>query len=85
MKARVLDSGMLKAKLQELAGRRVVVEDGMGLFNEEKGRRKRLQEVEKQLNEVAEEIVEGMICKFESKRFIRVYYPGSIGVFTKLN
>ncbi|PUU83848.1 hypothetical protein B9Z19DRAFT_962218 [Tuber borchii] len=74
MKTRVLDSGMLKAKLQELAGRRVVVEDGMGLFNEEKGQRKRLQEVEKQLNEVAEEIVEGMICKFESKRFIRGAY-----------
>ncbi|CUS08264.1 unnamed protein product [Tuber aestivum] len=74
MKARVLDSGTLKVKLQELASRRVVVEDGMGLFSGEKGRRKRLQEVEKQLNEVAEEIVEGMICKFESKRFIRGAY-----------
>jgi len=85
MKTRVLDSRMLKAKLQELASRRVVVEDRIGLLNEEKGRQKRLQEVEKQLNEVAEEIVEGMICKFESKRFIRVCYPSSIGVITKLN
>lgn len=85
MKTRVLDSTMLKAKLQELASRRVVVEDRIGLLNEEKGRQKRLQEVEKQLNEVAEEIVEGMICKFESKRFIRVCYPSSIGVITKLN
>jgi len=85
MKTRVLGSGMLKAKLQELAGRRVVVEDRMGLFNEEKRGRKRLQEVERQLNEVAEEIVEGMICKFESKRFIRVCCPGSIGLIVKLN
>lgn len=80
MKARVLGSKTLKAKLQELAERRVVVEDGMGLFSEdEEQRRKRLREVEIQLQEVADGVVEGMICKFESKRFIRVLpFPSPI-------
>ncbi|KAH0610659.1 uncharacterized protein H6S33_012186 [Morchella sextelata] len=76
MKARVLRSPMLVRKLRELAERRVAVEEGMGVFEGDgSGRReKRRREVEAQLGEVTERIVDGMICKFESKGFIRGAY-----------
>lgn len=74
MKTRVLSSGMLRAKLRELAERRVVVEEQMGVYDGDgSGKRvKRKKEVERQLQEVTEKMVDGMICKFESKSFIRV-------------
>lgn len=75
MKSRVLRSPMLVRKLRELAERRVAVEEGMGLFEGEIGTGRcaaRRSEVERQLGEVTERIVDGMICKFESKGFIRV-------------
>lgn len=76
MKSSVLRSAMLIAKRRELAERRVHVEEDMGVFEgDASGRRaKRKKEVERQLQEVTEGIVDGMICKFESKSFIRVCY-----------
>lgn len=76
MKSAVLQSAMLLAKMRELAERRVHVEEDMGVFQADaSGRRgRRLREVERQLQEVAEGIVDGMICKFESKGFIRVCF-----------
>ncbi|KAI9694087.1 MAG: hypothetical protein M1822_003358 [Bathelium mastoideum] len=80
MKAMVLSNPMLRAKLSELAEGRVVVEEREGLFRTElgtinvAGREKRRKEVEKQLGEVAAEMTDSMICKMESKRFIRGAY-----------
>ncbi|KAH8152643.1 uncharacterized protein LAJ45_03484 [Morchella importuna] len=77
MKARVLRSPMLVRKLRELAERRVAVEEGMGLFEGDIGSGRsaaRRCEVERQLGEVTDRIVDDMICKFESKGFIRGAY-----------
>jgi 1-acyl-sn-glycerol-3-phosphate acyltransferase len=75
MKARVLDSPMLRAKVTELAQKRVVVEQRDGLLaKEDNAAWKRKQALEGSLLEVSDKIVENMICKFESKRFIRGAY-----------
>lgn len=75
MKTAVLRSAMLMAKLRGLAEKRVLVEDELGMFGCDGAAEKRVRrkaEVERQLQEVTDKIVDGMICKFESKSFIRV-------------
>lgn len=75
MKTAVLRSAMLMAKLRSLAEKRVLVEDELGMFGRDGVAEKRVRrkaEVERQLQEVTDKIVDGMICKFESKSFIRV-------------
>jgi glycerol-3-phosphate O-acyltransferase len=79
MKAKVVGSPMLRAKVEELAKRRVEVEEQQGLLYakdasmaEKKERRRR--ELEGSLLEVAEQITDDMICKMESKRFLRGAY-----------
>ncbi|KAH5738523.1 hypothetical protein HBI17_183370 [Parastagonospora nodorum] len=84
MKARVLSSPMLVAKVRELAAKRVEVEAKEGLLGEDvqKGsdvagedqKRKRREEIEEQLMEVSDSWTDNMICKMESKRFIRGAY-----------
>jgi 1-acyl-sn-glycerol-3-phosphate acyltransferase len=84
MKARVLGSPMLVAKVRELAAKRVEVEAAEGLLGEdaqhggdvgEKDRkRKRRVEIEESLMEVSDSWTDKMICKMESKRFIRGAY-----------
>jgi 1-acyl-sn-glycerol-3-phosphate acyltransferase len=88
MKARVLSSPMLVAKVRELAAKRVEVEAAEGLLGEdaqhgggvgEKDRkRKRRAQIEESLMEVSDSWTDKMICKMESKRFIRgAYYFAS--------
>ena len=84
MKARVLSSPMLVTKVRELAAKRVEVEAKEGLLGEDvqKGsevagedkKRKRREEIEEQLMEVSDSWTDNMICKMESKRFIRGAY-----------
>ncbi|KAI9686685.1 MAG: hypothetical protein M1820_010580, partial [Bogoriella megaspora] len=80
MKAMILSSPMLRGKIAELAEGRVAVEEGEGLFRTGLGtrdvvaRERRRREVEKQLVEVVDGMTEDMICKMESKRFIRGAY-----------
>lgn len=90
MKARVVGNPMLKAKIRELAAKRVDVEDveegrfgtgeaqGRGAEGEKGGRlqkkERRRRELETQLEEVVESMTDAMICKMESKRFIRGAY-----------
>ncbi|KAK0625597.1 Glycerol-3-phosphate acyltransferase [Lasiodiplodia hormozganensis] len=89
MKARVTGNPMLKAKIRELAAQRVEVEDreegrfggAAGEKGGEKARRRgakekerRRREVQTQLEEVVEGMTDDMICKMESKRFIRGAY-----------
>ena len=81
MKERILKSALLMAKIAQLADRRAALEDAQGVFGAEHAaaraqrRERRRLEIEKQLNEVADGIVDGMICKFENKKFIRVRSP----------
>jgi len=88
MKTRILRSALLRMKINELAERRATVEDDAGTFGSDSRRvirlQKRREEIEKQLNQVADGIVDGMICKFESKRFIRVRDPGFRGCWASL-
>ncbi|KAL1615801.1 hypothetical protein SLS54_008807 [Diplodia seriata] len=94
MKARVTGNPMLKARIRELAARRVDVEDGEeGRFGgggegkegagraREKERRRR--EVQTQLEEVVEAMTDDMICKMESKRFIRGAYYVCAQILTR--
>lgn len=87
MKNAVMRSQMLKEKIRGLAGGRVDLEAGKGLFGGasggvetvvsghgdgyEKKRVKRRRELEESLTQVAEQMVDNMICKMESKMFIR--------------
>ncbi|KAL9112656.1 MAG: hypothetical protein Q9187_007742 [Circinaria calcarea] len=78
MKAAVMGTPILKAKIEELAEKRVLVEESEGILGqgvETNGRRKRRKEELKQnLEEVAIDLTDKMICKMESKRFIRGAY-----------
>jgi hypothetical protein len=80
MKSRVLSSPMLVAKVRELAARRVDVEVRQGLLGNAKtagegdSKEKRQVQIEGSLMEVAETLTDNMICKMESKSFIRGAY-----------
>lgn len=76
---------MLQAKIQELAERRVKMEEGEGLLPSGEGemREKRRKEIEGALQEVAEKMVDDMICKMESKRFIRGAYYFATQLLTR--
>ena len=89
MKANVMKTPMLRRRVEELAERRVAEEDGLGLFGhgkEELGRakrRKRKEELVQSLNEVVIEMLDNMICKMESKRFIRGAYYVATALLTR--
>ena len=78
MKATVLRTPMLRRRIEQLARQRVEIEEQQGLLGEEKdkfrNRARRKQEIETSLQEVAADLTDGMICKMESKRFIRGAY-----------
>ena len=75
MKNMVLSNSMLISKVRDLADRRVEVEAKEGLLGTETGsRNKRRMQIEESLLEVADTLTDNMICKMESKRFIRGAY-----------
>lgn len=78
MKTAVMATPVLQRKIKELAKRRVAVEEEQGLFGDAvetvRRREKRREEIETSLKEVAWDWTDAMICKFESKRFIRGAY-----------
>jgi hypothetical protein len=76
MKAAVISTPILQRRISELAEKRIAVEVKEGLldkgdraFASKKAQRKAF--IEQSLQEVAEKLTEEMICKFESKTFIR--------------
>ena len=87
MKAAVMETPTLRRKIAELAERRVDVEEEQGLLGygveKEKNKGQRREEVEKSLQEVALGLTDGMICKMESKRFIRGAYYLCTQLLTK--
>lgn len=78
MKARVMEVPMLKRRIGQLAHDRVEFEDKQGLFGDDDGRlrrkAKRQGEIEDSLHKVTAKMTDGMICKMESKWFIRSGY-----------
>ena len=78
MKAAVMGTPMLRRKIEELAEKRVQLECELGLLGQGVERPKRSsdrrEEIETSLKEVALEMTDHMICKMESKRFIRGAY-----------
>lgn len=93
MKNRVLSNPMLVSKVRELATKRVEVEATDGLLGEqaqhesgvgEKDRKlKRRVQIEESLMEVSETWTDGMICKMESKGFIRGAYYFATQLLTR--
>lgn len=95
MIAAVMASPMLQAKIGELARKRIQVEEQEGLFGDEEGsltggggqlhelKETRRKEIEGQLQEVAEKLTDDMVCKMESKRFIRGAYYLATALLTR--
>ncbi|KAH9882115.1 hypothetical protein J1614_001287 [Plenodomus biglobosus] len=93
MKARVLSNPMLVAKVRELADKRVEVEreegllgeealHGLGVGNNDRAIKRRVQ-IEESLMEVSEGWTDNMICKMESKGFIRGAYYFATQLLTR--
>lgn len=91
MKNRVLSNPMLVAKVRELASRRVDVEAREGLLGskpeegvgEKDVKLRRRMQIEENLMEVADTLTDNMICKMESKRFIRGAYYFATQLLTR--
>ena len=76
MKSMVMAAPLLQSRIAKLAEARVVVEEKEGLLDKNDGtkRAQRRSELEGALQEVAEKLTDDMICKMESKTFIRGAY-----------
>lgn len=80
MKSDIMSNPLLIAKITELAELRSRVEEEQGLLeakkpkNGDEPRIRRRNEIETNLREVVDTMMENMICKMESKNFIRGAY-----------
>ncbi|KAF2838898.1 acyltransferase-domain-containing protein [Patellaria atrata CBS 101060] len=88
MKSAVMSTPLLQEKIKQLASKRVEVEVDQGIINKEdmsyaSKTARRSAEIEKNLQEVAEKMTDDMICKMESKRFIRGFYYVATQLLTR--
>ncbi|OJJ98694.1 hypothetical protein ASPACDRAFT_121257 [Aspergillus aculeatus ATCC 16872] len=89
MKSRILASPLLQGKVKELAELRLAVEVQEGLLDVVPGPSRdakkvhRRTEIETHLKEVVDSMLENMICKMESKRFIRGAYYVATQLLTR--
>ncbi|KAE8372024.1 acyltransferase [Aspergillus bertholletiae] len=79
MKTNILASPLLRGKVKELAEARLSVEEKEGLLDVKPGplpkkKAHRRNEIESNLKEVVDSMLDNMICKMESRRFIRGAY-----------
>lgn len=75
MKEKVLDSPLLRAKVEDFANQRLLVEKEQGLFGGKGGSEaERKAELTEQLDGVVDDMLEKMMCKMENKTFIRSAY-----------
>lgn len=79
IKTQIMSATLLQAKISQLADMRVAVEEEEGLLNKDdkefavkKAQRRAV--IVQSLQEVAENLTDNMICKFESRPFIRGAY-----------
>jgi len=71
MKNAVMASPLLQAKVSELAKKRVLVEEQEGSLHEPDATSRRKEELGRQIEEVATKMIDEMICKMDSKAFVR--------------
>ncbi|MCJ1318875.1 hypothetical protein MMC15_004207 [Xylographa vitiligo] len=87
MIAAVMSRPMLQARVRELAAKRLQVEENDGLLGvgilKEKRKAERKEELEQNLKKVAADTTGNMICKMESKRFIRGAYYFATQLLTR--
>lgn len=86
MRASVLRTPMLRQRIEGLAAQRIEFEEVQGILGEhvtEPQKMKRRQEIESSLQEVASNWTDAMICKLESKTFIRGAYYLSTQLLTR--
>ncbi|RAK79958.1 lysophospholipid acyltransferase family protein [Aspergillus fijiensis CBS 313.89] len=89
MKSRILASPLLQGKVKELAELRLAVEVQEGLLDVVPGPSRdakkvhRRNEIETHLKEVVDSMLENMICKMESRRFIRGAYYVATQLLTR--
>lgn len=88
MIANVLATPILQAKICELAEKRILVEEELGVLNKSdrkymEKRTKRKNVLEHGLNELSEKLVGDMICKMESRPFIRGAYYMATQLLTR--
>jgi hypothetical protein len=88
MIAAVMSTPILQQRISELAEKRVAVEEKEGLLNKEdrmyaskKAQRRAF--IEQSLQEVAHKLTDDMICKMESKGFIRGAYYVATELLTR--
>ncbi|KAE8350421.1 acyltransferase [Aspergillus coremiiformis] len=79
VKTNILASPILRRKVKDLAEARLLVEEKEGLLDIKPGplpkkKAHRRNEIENSLKEVVDSMLDNMICKMESKRFIRGAY-----------
>ena len=79
MTAAILSAPILQQRIRELAEKRIGIEEKEGLlqtsdplYKAKRGQRKAV--IEQSLQELSEKLTGDMICKFESKPFIRGAY-----------
>ncbi|KAL8684679.1 MAG: hypothetical protein Q9224_006191, partial [Gallowayella concinna] len=87
MKAMIMRTPMLQRRIQDLANKRVDVEEREGLFGQsldhETQKSIRRSEIVSSLQGVALGLTDGMICKMESNRFIRFAYYSATQLLTR--
>ncbi|KAJ5298358.1 uncharacterized protein N7443_006478 [Penicillium atrosanguineum] len=89
IKSTILGSPMLQDKVRELASTRLAVEEKEGLVDTKEGdtfdqkRARRRHEIETGLREVVDDMMDNMICKMESKSFIRGAYYMATQLLTR--
>ena len=85
----VMATKMLRNKIEELASKRLVVEEQSGLLGSTSGvkieanKDKRRQELQNNLEDVVREMLDNMICKMDSKTFIRSAYFMATALLTR--
>jgi 1-acyl-sn-glycerol-3-phosphate acyltransferase len=84
MKDKVMENPMLRGKIAQLARQRVEVEQRDGLLAPgDESAEKRRRDIVASLQEVSEKMVDEMICKMESKRFLRGAYYAATQLLTR--
>ncbi|MCJ1404168.1 hypothetical protein MMC11_007393 [Xylographa trunciseda] len=87
MKAAIMSRPMLQSKIRELAEKRLQIEEDEGLLGvgalKEKTKAQRREELEQSLQQVAADTTDNMICKMESKTFIRGAYYFATQLLTR--
>jgi hypothetical protein len=84
----VLSAPILRQRITELAEKRLLVEESEGILDKNdphyiSKRSHRQSVIEKSLDELSEKLVSDMICKFESKPFIRGAYYVATQLLTR--